>query len=109
MILSTNATPHSRNLVGLADTELPSYKKAAYTKEFIGYKEIKQAEKGFGKATKPYAKLHASMTNAKKQYHNACSIRCVGLPFFGPWLTPPQRASNMFSVRPLYLPHTSVS
>jgi hypothetical protein len=28
---------YCRNLIGLADTELPKYKKEAYTKEVIGY------------------------------------------------------------------------
>lgn len=71
------ATRFGRNLIGLADTELPKYKKEAYTKEFIGYKEIKQAEKQFGNATRAYAKLYSQMKSAKKSFHNAMALKYV--------------------------------
>jgi hypothetical protein len=55
------------------------------------YKEIKQAEKQFGKATKNYAKQHAQMKSAKKSFHSAMALK-YGAP---PTETPPAQKLSL--------------
>eukprot|EP01134_Creolimax_fragrantissima_P007078 CFRG7078T1 len=66
----------SNNLIALADTEMPQYKKEQYSKNFIGhYKQTKAAEAGFAKAQAPWSKFCAKAISAKKAYDSACHTR----------------------------------
>ncbi|XP_055046113.2 protein kinase C and casein kinase substrate in neurons protein 2 isoform X1 [Misgurnus anguillicaudatus] len=53
--------------------KVKNWQKDAYHKQMIGgFKETKEAEDGFRKAQKPWAKKLKEMDGFKKAYHNAC-------------------------------------
>ncbi|XP_052424662.1 protein kinase C and casein kinase substrate in neurons protein 2 isoform X6 [Carassius gibelio] len=53
--------------------KIKSWQKDAYHKQMIGgFKETKEAEDGFRKAQKPWAKKLKEVNAMKKAYHNAC-------------------------------------
>ncbi|CAG04036.1 unnamed protein product [Tetraodon nigroviridis] len=53
--------------------KVKNWQKEAYHKQMIGgFKEAKEAEEGFKKAQKPWAKKMKEMEAAKKTYHMAC-------------------------------------
>ncbi|XP_023689419.1 protein kinase C and casein kinase substrate in neurons protein 1-like [Paramormyrops kingsleyae] len=53
--------------------KIKNWQKDSYHKQMIGgYKEAKEAEEGFKKAQKPWAKKLKEMEAAKKVYHMAC-------------------------------------
>ncbi|KAM6977199.1 protein kinase C and casein kinase substrate in neurons protein 1a isoform 1-T2 [Aplochiton taeniatus] len=53
--------------------KVKNWQKEAYHKQMIGgFKEAKEAEEGFKKAQKPWAKKAKEMETAKKTYHMAC-------------------------------------
>eukprot|EP00123_Amoebidium_parasiticum_P014405 comp22486_c0_seq1/m.33919 comp22486_c0_seq1/g.33919 ORF comp22486_c0_seq1/g.33919 comp22486_c0_seq1/m.33919 type:complete len:437 (-) comp22486_c0_seq1:89-1399(-) len=69
-------TQVEQSLLQIVAKDLPEHKKAEYKKEFMtGYKEVKQAEKGFVKAQKPWAVLKAKVDKHQKAYHVACAAR----------------------------------
>uniref|UniRef100_A0A669DR62 Protein kinase C and casein kinase substrate in neurons 1a n=2 Tax=Oreochromis niloticus TaxID=8128 RepID=A0A669DR62_ORENI len=61
------------NLVNEDVEKVKNWQKEAYHKQMIGgFKEAKEAEEGFKKAQKPWAKKLKEMEAAKKTYHMAC-------------------------------------
>uniref|UniRef100_A0A8C2CT40 Protein kinase C and casein kinase substrate in neurons 2 n=1 Tax=Cyprinus carpio TaxID=7962 RepID=A0A8C2CT40_CYPCA len=53
--------------------KVKNWQKEAYHKQMIGgFKETKEAEDGFRKAQKPWAKKLKEVDTMKKAYHNAC-------------------------------------
>ncbi|XP_014001861.1 protein kinase C and casein kinase substrate in neurons protein 1 isoform X1 [Salmo salar] len=53
--------------------KVKNWQKEAYHKQMIGgFKEAKEADEGFKKAQKPWAKKLKEMETAKKTYHMAC-------------------------------------
>lgn len=53
--------------------KVKNWQKEAYHKQMIGgFKEAKEADEGFKKAQKPWAKKLKEMESAKKTYHLAC-------------------------------------
>ncbi|KFP65233.1 Protein kinase C and casein kinase substrate in neurons protein 1, partial [Cariama cristata] len=56
-----------------ADKKVKNWQKDAYHKQIMGgFKEAKEAEDGFRKAQKPWAKKLKELETAKKAYHLAC-------------------------------------
>uniref|UniRef100_A0A3B4V872 Protein kinase C and casein kinase substrate in neurons 1a n=1 Tax=Seriola dumerili TaxID=41447 RepID=A0A3B4V872_SERDU len=61
------------NLMNDDVEKVKNWQKEAYHKQMIGgFKEAKEAEEGFKKAQKPWAKKLKEMETAKKGYHMAC-------------------------------------
>uniref|UniRef100_A0A3P9N6S7 Protein kinase C and casein kinase substrate in neurons 1a n=1 Tax=Poecilia reticulata TaxID=8081 RepID=A0A3P9N6S7_POERE len=61
------------NLLNEDVEKVKNWQKEAYHKQMIGgFKEAKEAEEGFKKAQKPWAKKLKEMEAAKKTYHMAC-------------------------------------
>ncbi|XP_068453604.1 protein kinase C and casein kinase substrate in neurons protein 1a [Clinocottus analis] len=61
------------NLTNEDVEKVKNWQKEAYHKQMIGgFKEAKEAEEGFKKAQKPWAKKLKEMEAAKKSYHMAC-------------------------------------
>uniref|UniRef100_A0A3Q3WE22 Uncharacterized protein n=1 Tax=Mola mola TaxID=94237 RepID=A0A3Q3WE22_MOLML len=61
------------NLMNDDIERVKNWQKEAYHKQMIGgFKEAKEAEEGFKKAQKPWAKKLKEMETAKKAYHMAC-------------------------------------
>ncbi|KNC81622.1 hypothetical protein SARC_06060 [Sphaeroforma arctica JP610] len=66
----------SNNLIALADSEMPNYKKEQYTRGFLGgYKQTKTADAGFSKAQAQWYKLDSKTKSQHKSYENACKSR----------------------------------
>uniref|UniRef100_A0A8C1W3D9 Protein kinase C and casein kinase substrate in neurons 2 n=1 Tax=Cyprinus carpio TaxID=7962 RepID=A0A8C1W3D9_CYPCA len=60
-------------LMGEHLEKIKNWQKDAYHKQMIGgFKETKEAEDGFRKAQKPWAKKLKEVDTMKKAYHNAC-------------------------------------
>ncbi|XP_071391568.1 protein kinase C and casein kinase substrate in neurons protein 2 isoform X3 [Centroberyx affinis] len=60
-------------LMGEDYEKLKNWQRDAYHKQMIGgYKETKEAEDGFRKAQKPWAKKLKEVETMKKTYHSAC-------------------------------------
>ncbi|KAL6116736.1 pacsin2 [Pungitius sinensis] len=60
-------------LMGEDYEKLKNWQRDSYHKQMIGgYKETKEAEDGFRKAQKPWAKKLKEMETMKKSYHSAC-------------------------------------
>ncbi|KAM3838508.1 protein kinase C and casein kinase substrate in neurons protein 2-like [Diretmus argenteus] len=60
-------------LMGEDYEKLKNWQRDAYHKQMIGgYKETKEADDGFRKAQKPWAKKLKEMETTKKVYHSAC-------------------------------------
>uniref|UniRef100_A0A3Q3EWL7 Protein kinase C and casein kinase substrate in neurons 1a n=1 Tax=Labrus bergylta TaxID=56723 RepID=A0A3Q3EWL7_9LABR len=61
------------NLMNEDVEKVKNWQKEAYHKQMIGgFKEAKEADEGFKKAQKPWAKKLKEMEAAKKTYHMAC-------------------------------------
>ncbi|XP_078355839.1 protein kinase C and casein kinase substrate in neurons protein 1-like [Oculina patagonica] len=51
------------------------WKSANYHKSLLSWKETKNAEEGFSKAQKPWAKRHDEVLKCKRAYYQACKVR----------------------------------
>ncbi|XP_068442543.1 protein kinase C and casein kinase substrate in neurons protein 2 isoform X1 [Clinocottus analis] len=61
------------SLMGEDYEKLKNWQRDSYHKQMIGgYKETKEADDGFRKAQKPWAKKLKEMETIKKSYHSAC-------------------------------------
>ncbi|KAM4587846.1 protein kinase C and casein kinase substrate in neurons protein 1 isoform 1-T3 [Odontesthes bonariensis] len=61
------------NLINVDFEKVKSWQKDSYHKQMMGgFKETKEAEEGFKKAQKPWAKKLKELEAAKKLYHMAC-------------------------------------
>lgn len=61
------------NLLNEDLEKVKNWQKEAYHKQMMGgFKETKEAEEGFRKAQKPWAKKLKELETAKKAYHMAC-------------------------------------
>lgn len=61
------------NLINEDFEKVKNWQKDAYHKQMMGgFKETKEAEEGFKKAQKPWAKKLKELETAKKSYHMAC-------------------------------------
>lgn len=58
-------------LVGEVHESIKKWKNETFHKGIFQWKETKEADEGFGKAQKPWAKRLAKVERAKKAYHNA--------------------------------------
>ncbi|XP_063902559.1 protein kinase C and casein kinase substrate in neurons protein 2-like [Zophobas morio] len=65
----------SNLLMDLSKDDLPRYKRNCYTKEFIGYREPKLANKAFSKAQKPWEKLLEKTHKKQLKYHKFCCLQ----------------------------------